>query len=352
MAVKRQQQPRPRVSEGRGEPSSTIQDPLLLPDSLRADALQSLTTMHGIRQALSLFSSYSSRLDEHLASLLSESNAHTSASQRLLCSLGQQIHLIEDEAKVLERRLKETGTTAERISESVRRLDEESERVDRAQQWTEMVIDLKASLQSLASCIDQQDYVTATQHCIRAMAIDNDVLQSNFAATMVPSSEYPAPPPAQLDSLRKVLLGVFTRKFEAATDAMDTVEATKYFKLFPLVGWKDEGLAVYRDFAKGMVRERGRTITDGLAGSQSTAGLHHAALLTRLFEHLALLIDQHQPLVDKFYGQGDFVRGVMPGLQDECDRLGKRVCDAWCEERNVQRKVRRSGRILCDVRSD
>jgi hypothetical protein len=336
-AVKAQQ--RPRISDWQLQSvGSTSADPLSLPRNLQLDNLQSLTTSHAIRQALHQFSSYSSRLDDHLNELLKDSNDHILSSQDLLCNLGKQIHLIEDEAKVLERRLKETGVTAERISESVRRLDVESERVEKARAWTEAVESLKASLQSLSSCIALQDYPAATQHCIRAMSIDDDILHSNFAATMVPSSDHPEPPPLQLENLRKTLLDIFTKKFEAAIDAKDTVEATTYFKMFPLVGWRDEGLKVYREFAQAMVRERGRAITDGLVASQDAA-LLHASLLTRLFEHLALLIDQHQPLVDKFYGAGDFAKGVMPGLQDECDRLGVRVCEAWFEERNVQRKI-------------
>lgn len=338
MAVKGQKN-RPRISDWQPLSHSSFTDPLVLPRSLQEEKLRSLTTSYQVRQALSQFSAYSSRLDEHLNDLLRDSDEHIGSSQELLYNLGQQIHLIEDEAKVLERRLKETGVTAERISESVRRLDIESERVEKARSWTEAVETLKVSLQSLSSCIALQDYAAATQHCVRAMSIDDQVLHSNFAATMVPTSEHPEPPPLQLENFRHILLDVFTLKFQAAIDAKDTVEATKYFKMFPLVGWRDEGLSVYREFAKVMVRESGRTITDGLVTTQDSNAMQHATLLTKLFEHLALLIDQHQPLVDKFYGDGDFAKGVMPGLQDECDRLGNRVCDAWFEERNVQRKL-------------
>lgn len=69
--------------------------------------------------------------------------------------------------------------------------------------------------------------------------------------------------------------------------------------------------------------------------------MHFAQLLTGLFEHLALLIDQHQPVVDRHYGPGNFARGVMQGLQEECDRLGGRVVENWSEERGVKRKVSR-----------
>ncbi len=62
-------------------------------------------------------------------------------------------------------------------------------------------------------------------------------------------------------------------------------------------------------------------------------------LLTRLFEHMALLIDRHQTLVDRFYGPGSFAHGVMTGLQDECDRLGSKILRTWKEERKLKRKV-------------
>lgn len=188
--------------------------------------------------------------------------------------------------------------------------------------------------------MEQQDWDEATRHCIRAMSIDSEILHSNFAGAVVPTAEYPDPPPMTLLSLRQGLLDVFSRRFRAATEAKDTVEATRFFKMFPLIGWQAEGLGVYCEFAKIIVRERGRGITDALVGgANSTSAHHHSGLLTTLFEHLALLIDQHQPLVDRNYGPGNFLNGVMPGLQEECDRLGRRIWDAWWDERAVPHKL-------------
>lgn len=105
---------------------------------------------------------------------------------------------------------------------------------------------MQASLLSLASAIEQHDYDTATSHCVRCLEVPDEIVQSKFAAAVVPTSEYPEPPPSTLLNLRKALLDVFTRRFTTATDNRDTVEATKFFTLFPLVGWKAEGLKVYR----------------------------------------------------------------------------------------------------------
>lgn len=299
-----------------------------------------LTKASEVRQALAQLAIQSTDLDKLLQENLTKAQQSTLTSRQSLSNLGRQTDLITDEARVLARRLKETGLTAERISESVRRLDEESDRIEKAAIWTAKVGDLKASLLSMAAAIEQRDYATATQQCIRALSIDENILHSRFAAIMVPTSEYPDSPPVQLLSMRKMLLQVFIERFQHATEAKDTVEATKFFTMFPQIGWTAEGLAVYAQFARSMVRERGKSIGELLGNSRNNdTALRHAQILTHLFENLASLIDQHQPLVDSHYGQGHFAEGVMPELQEECDRLGKRVCDTWYDERYVRRKL-------------
>jgi conserved oligomeric Golgi complex subunit 4 len=63
--------------------------------------------------------------------------------------------------------------------------------------------------------------------------------------------------------------------------------------------------------------------------------------LTGLFENIALIVNAHTPLVDRFYGTGKMVR-VIQRLQGECDRQGGIILDSLWDERNVQRKVSHS----------
>lgn len=127
--------------------------------------------------------------------------------------------------------------------------------------------------------------------------------------------------------------------------------ASWYFKQFPRIGWRMEGLQVYSEFAKGMVRDRNKTILDSLgfglsSGNSSSISQsissnphHFSRLLTMLFENLALLIDMHQPVVDRHYGVGNFAKGVMGGLMEECDRTGGKILRSWQEGRDVQKKL-------------
>ena len=65
---------------------------------------------------------------------------------------------------------------------------------------------------------------------------------------------------------------------------------------------------------------------------------HFSALLTSLFESIALIISQHQPVVEKYYGPGKMLT-VATSLLLEADRLGGRVMANWEEERRVRKKL-------------
>jgi len=52
-----------------------------------------------------------------------------------------------------------------------------------------------------------------------------------------------------------------------------------------------------------------------------------------------VIIDQHQPVVEKYYGPGKMLR-VIQRLQEESDNRSQKILDAFEEERQISRKVR------------
>ncbi len=52
------------------------------------------------------------------------------------------------------------------------------------------------------------------------------------------------------------LLQVFTRQFTEATKARDAVATTRFFKLFPVIGWETEGSEAYASFIVDLVKVR------------------------------------------------------------------------------------------------
>jgi len=52
-----------------------------------------------------------------------------------------------------------------------------------------------------------------------------------------------------------------------------------------------------------------------------------------------MIIDQHEPVVTKYYGSGKMTL-VAARLLEECDRVTTKLKASWEEERAMQRKVR------------
>lgn len=51
-----------------------------------------------------------------------------------------------------------------------------------------------------------------------------------------------------------------------------------------------------------------------------------------------MIVDQHQPVVEKYYGSGK-MSSVIERLLEECDRVVKKHMDGWEEDRSMKRKV-------------
>lgn len=52
-----------------------------------------------------------------------------------------------------------------------------------------------------------------------------------------------------------------------------------------------------------------------------------------------MIVDQHQPVVEKYYGSGK-MSSVIKRLLEECDRVVQKYIDTWEEDRSMKRKVR------------
>jgi conserved oligomeric Golgi complex subunit 4 len=66
--------------------------------------------------------------------------------------------------------------------------------------------------------------------------------------------------------------------------------------------------------------------------------MYYITVVTTLLEHVAHIIDQHQPVVEKHYGTGK-MKMVTLSILEECDRIIHRLLIGWEEERAIKRKV-------------
>nr|XP_019049350.1 hypothetical protein I302_03136 [Kwoniella bestiolae CBS 10118]OCF28280.1 hypothetical protein I302_03136 [Kwoniella bestiolae CBS 10118] len=232
----------------------------------------------------------------------------------------------------LVERVTRVWETSERVGGKVRRLDEEVGRVREATDIVTEVLELKNALYTLSAAIAKSDWESASRACRRAMSVRQEVIEGGFAGGVVPTPQYPLPPAQTLQELREVLLHTFRTEFDAAAERKDEQNVSRFFRLWPGIGAEEEGLEAYGDFVVGLVK--GRSSTAG----KSSSPLYYLTSLTNLLEAIAHIIDQHQPVVDKYYGKGR-MRTVVGRLVGESDRVVRNLVEGWEEERRVGRLV-------------
>jgi hypothetical protein len=70
----------------------------------------------------------------------------------------------------------------------------------------------------------------------------------------------------------------------------------------------------------------------------ASSPLYYITALTALFENIASIVGQHQPVIEKYYGKGK-MQSVVARLLEECDRVTKGLIEGWEEERSIKRKA-------------
>lgn len=301
-----------------------------------------LTSLSDILSALSQLEAEESALSSELSALLTSRQPIVDALARVQ-TLSAPLESLGKDAGALAAKVAITAQTAERVGGRVRSLDEEMRRVREAGDRVGMVVELKSSLAALRAAIEAQDWESATRHCARAMALPRDVVGGEFAALMIPTTDAPLPPLQALEEARTELLHVFRAGFERASAARDAAATSRFFKLFPAIGWEAEGLEAYADFVVDLVKVRPPT------NAKTSSPLYYVTVLTALFESIALVVDQHQPVVEKYYGVGKMA-SVITRLLQECDRVTKSLLEGWEEERGMKRKLVDTGAKSLNLR--
>ncbi|RDA88169.1 hypothetical protein CP532_6832 [Ophiocordyceps camponoti-leonardi (nom. inval.)] len=277
-----------------------------------------------------------SRLDSLLASK-ADLSRDLGRLDVLRASLGAQVVAARSIGSEM---LASAAETAGRLSDRVKRLDLEKSRVEETLEVVEQVAELKACVNGVVGSMGApQDWEAAAGYLSRAAKIPEDIAKGAFATSIVPSVEVPDPPWVTLESARESLCGLFLREFDKAAGEGDGAKVTRFFKLFPLIGRADVGLDVYgRYVCQGVAGSARATLRDS-GGSQSrNDGFFYANALTKLFEHIAQIVDGHGALIERHYGAGKMVR-VIERLQAEADVQGGIILDTWSDERAVDRKL-------------
>jgi hypothetical protein len=272
------------------------------------------------------------RLDDLLASQ-KDLNRQLSRLDLTRAQLGSQVVATRSISNGM---LSSAASTAHRISGAVKKLDREQAAVKATLDVVEQVAELKSCVLGVTGSMGApQDWETAANYLHQASQIPESVTNGAFAEEIVPTAEVPDVPRQTLNSAAESLCGLSLREFEKAAQAGNGAGVTRFFKLFPLIGKSDVGLDAYGKYVCGGIAARARS---NMSSTQRQDGLFYASTLTKLFEHIAQIVDGHQPLVERHYGPGSMTK-VIERIQVEADVQGGIILDTWSEERKVSRKL-------------
>lgn len=79
----------------------------------------------------------------------------------------------------------------------------------------------------------------------------------------------------------------------------------------------------------------------------ASSPLYYVTALTALFESVCGIVDQHQPIVEKYYGEGKMLT-VVSRLITECDNSVSQLITSWETDRAIEQMVS-SVQLLCNV---
>ncbi|KAH8676505.1 hypothetical protein BGZ60DRAFT_468461 [Tricladium varicosporioides] len=302
--------------------------------------LSESSTIASIRAALSTLHTRDAAITLRLRTLLT-SQADLSRElgrlDLLRAHLGTQVIHTRDISNGM---LDSASSTASHLSSKVKELDLEKKRVEETLGVVEQVAELKACVQGVVGSMGApQDWEAAAGYIARASKVPSHITTGSFASRIVPSVEVPDAPGVTIENAKESLCGLFLREFEKAAEGGDNPKITRFFKLFPLIGREEVGLEVYGRYVCQGVAARARgNLKEGTGGKGGKEGFFYANAITKLFEHIAQIVENHGTLVERHYGQGRMVK-VIERLQVEADVQGGIILDTWGDERCVDRKL-------------
>jgi hypothetical protein len=202
---------------------------------------------------------------------------------------------IAKEAAVLAGQIEESRVLSERVSRTVRQLDEAQMNVQQALALVEDVVNLKGCAHGVVSALKEDDLVGATGY-VRQF---HDI--ASVAARA--SDDYERMVGAERDLQSKVLA-----RFEEAAAKGDAGDVAKYCALMGPLGLAAEGVKGYLGFARREVAKLLATV-DAVQGASLPAAADHSAAaadaLSKLFNGAASFLNTHVSVCAAALSQAD-----------------------------------------------
>ncbi|XP_041641589.1 conserved oligomeric Golgi complex subunit 4 [Cheilinus undulatus] len=246
--------------------------------------------------------------------------------------MGPNLQLIGGDASQLSGMITFTCSLAENVSRKVRQLDLAKTRLYNVIQRADDILDLKFCTDGVQTALRNEDYEQAAAHIHRYLSLDQSVIELSRQGEESSAVDASL---VMLQEAEQKLKVIVAEKLDEAVDAVDLAQVERFFKIFPLLGLHQQGLARFGQYLCSQLASKAEEnlhlATGGELG-EKRAPLVFAETLTLLLEGIARVVETHQPIVETYYGPGHLYT-LITHLQQECDRQAQKIVDKFIQQR-------------------
>uniref|UniRef100_A0A3Q2XSI7 Conserved oligomeric Golgi complex subunit 4 n=1 Tax=Hippocampus comes TaxID=109280 RepID=A0A3Q2XSI7_HIPCM len=313
--------------------------------SVSMDTISALTELDDLERVYQQLCVEEKAVEVELEQLMGkEGTIHT--KMLALQRMGPNLQLIGGDASQLSGMITFTCSLAENVSRKVRQLDLAKTRLYNVIQRADDILDLKFCTDGVQTALQNEDYEQAAAHIHRYLSLDQSVIElsrQGEESSAVDASLL------LLQEAEKKLKVIVANKLDEAVAAVDLAQVERFFKIFPLLGLHEQGLARFGQYLCSQLAskaEENLLLATGDLG-EKRAPLIFADTLTLLLEGIARVVETHQPIVETYYGPGHLYT-LITHLQQECDQQTQKIVDKFMQQRGYLGKVSVSIKLRLD----
>ncbi|XP_037401397.1 conserved oligomeric Golgi complex subunit 4 [Pygocentrus nattereri] len=304
--------------------------------AVRAETIEGLTELEDLERVYAQLCGEEAEVQTELEALAGQQSS-IETKMLALQRLGPNLQLIEGDAAQLSGMINFTCSLAENVSSKVRQLDLTKKRLYQAIQRADDILDLKFCTDGVQTALRNQDYEQAAAHIHRYLSLDQSVIElsrQGGESTAVDASL------ALLQEAELSLKALVTKRLEEAVATGDLPQVERFFKILPLLGLHEQGLAQFAQYLCSQLAskaEENLLLAVGSDLGERRAPVIFADTLTLLLEGIARIVETHQPIVETYYGPGRLYV-LLTHLQKECDVQAQKVVDKFIKQRDYHNK--------------
>lgn len=251
--------------------------------------------------------------------------------------MGPNLQLIGGDASQLSGMITFTCSLAENVSRKVRQLDLAKTRLYNVIQRADDILDLKFCTDGVQTALRNEDYEQAAAHIHRYLSLDQSVIELSRQGEESSAVDASL---VMLQEAEQKLKVIVAEKLDEAVAAVDLAQVERFFKIFPLLGLHQQGLARFGQYLCSQLAskaEENLLLATGGDLGEKRAPLVFADTLTLLLEGIARVVETHQPIVETYYGPGHLYT-LITHLQQECDQQAQKIVDKFIQQRGYHNK--------------